>query len=102
MEASFFPLRNRTFVPLYFDTGKDKPYTSTLMNFFNTRLKTGGTWGTLRDFGTHLCFPFAEYHYQVKLNLAKPSNAENQVYGQLKVSLFGNRDQLLNAPLTEE
>jgi hypothetical protein len=47
-------------------------------------------------------FPISEYHYQVKLNLAKPSNAENQVYGQLKVSLFGNRNQLLNAPLTEE
>jgi len=45
-------------------------------------------------FKTGADIPYTKYHYQVKVNLANPSNADNTVYGDLKLSLFGTKGQL--------
>jgi len=51
-------------------------------------------------FSTDKDVPYELQHYQVKISLAKPSNAEKFVYGKVKLSLFGTKNQLINAQIT--
>jgi len=70
MDANLYPTRDRTFVYLYFDTGKDAPY--------------------------------IKYHYNVKISLAYPSEAESFVHGKFKLSLYGSLGQLIDVELTSK
>jgi len=52
-------------------------------------------------FDTDKDVPYELQHYHIKISLAKPSNAENFVYGKVKLSLYGTKSQMVDLMITD-